>query len=61
MASDRYAGWIGQIYSKERYKKEITRRTHKIGDNSFSEEILLGRREAFRGRTSAAGMKRRDG
>jgi uncharacterized protein YecE (DUF72 family) len=40
MASDRYAGWIGQIYSKGRYEKEITRRTHKVGDRSFTEEIL---------------------
>jgi hypothetical protein len=29
MASDRYAGWIGQIYSAGRYEKEITRRTIK--------------------------------
>ena len=40
MASDRYAGWIGQIYSKERYEKEITRRTHEVGDKSFTEEVL---------------------
>ena len=40
MASDRYAGWIGQIYSVGRYEKEITRRTHKVGDKSFTEEIL---------------------
>jgi uncharacterized protein YecE (DUF72 family) len=40
MASDRYAGWIGQIYSAERYEKEIIRRTHKVGDKSFTEEIL---------------------
>ena len=40
MASDRYAGWIGQIYSAGRYEKEITRRTHKVGDKSFTEEIL---------------------
>jgi len=40
MASDRYAGWIGQVYSGERYEKEIKRRTHKIGDKSFTEEVL---------------------
>ncbi len=40
MASDRYAGWIGQIYSAGRYEKEITRRTHKVGEKSFTEEIL---------------------
>ena len=40
MASDRYAGWISQIYSEGRYEKEIARRTHKVGDKSFTEEIL---------------------
>jgi hypothetical protein len=39
-ASDRYAGWIGQIYSKVRYEKGITRRNHKVGDITFSEETL---------------------
>jgi hypothetical protein len=41
MASDRYAGWIGQIYSEGRYEKEIKHRTHKIGEKSFTEEVLL--------------------
>jgi uncharacterized protein YecE (DUF72 family) len=40
MASDRYAGWIGQIYSQGRYDKDIPRRTHKVGDKSFVEEFL---------------------
>jgi uncharacterized protein YecE (DUF72 family) len=40
MASDRYAGWIGQIYSKEHYEGKITHRTHKIGEKSFTEEVL---------------------
>ncbi len=40
MASDRYAGWIGQIYSEGRYEKGITRRSHKVGDKSFNEETL---------------------
>jgi len=40
MASDRYAGWIGQIYSKEHYERKITHRTHKVGEKSFVEEIL---------------------
>ena len=40
MASDRYAGWIGQVYSEGRYTKEIKHRTHKIGEKSFSEEVL---------------------
>src|SRR5512137_1419392 len=39
-ASDRYAGWIGQIYSKGRYENGITRRSHKIGDKNFTEETL---------------------
>jgi hypothetical protein len=39
-ASDRYARWIGQIYSKKRYEKGITRRSHKIGDKTFMEETL---------------------
>jgi hypothetical protein len=40
MASDRYAGWIGQIYSEGRYQKGITRRSHKVGDKTFNEETL---------------------
>jgi uncharacterized protein YecE (DUF72 family) len=40
MASDRYAGWIGQVYSQGRYTKEIKHRTHKIGEKSFTEEVL---------------------
>ncbi len=30
MASDRYAGWTGQIYSEERYKGQTTRRPHTL-------------------------------
>jgi uncharacterized protein YecE (DUF72 family) len=40
MASDRYAGWIGQIYSEGRYEKGISRRSHKVGDKTFNEETL---------------------
>ena len=40
MASDRYVGWIGQIYSEGRYTQGMTHRTQKIGDNSFVEEVL---------------------
>jgi uncharacterized protein YecE (DUF72 family) len=40
MASDRYAGWIGQVYSEGRYEKGIKHRTHKIGEKSFTEEAL---------------------
>jgi len=39
-ASDRYAGWIGQIYSEGRYEKGITRRSHKVGEKTFNEEVL---------------------
>ena len=40
MASDRYAGWIGQIYSEGHYEKGITRRSHKVGEKTFKEETL---------------------
>ena len=39
-ASDRYAGWIGQIYTPGRYENGITRRSHKIGERNFTEEVL---------------------
>ncbi len=39
-ASDRYAGWIGQIYSEDRYTGRITRRTKKVGGKAFVEEVL---------------------
>ncbi len=38
--TDRYAGWIGQIYSKERYQGRISRRTHTVGGRTFVEEVL---------------------
>ena len=38
--SDRYAGWIGQIYSRERYTWRITRRTNVVGGKKFIEEVL---------------------
>jgi uncharacterized protein YecE (DUF72 family) len=40
MASDRYAGWIGQVYSEGRYIQGMTHRTHKVGQRSFVEEVL---------------------
>jgi hypothetical protein len=40
MASDRYAGWIGQIYTDGRYPKGTTQRTHKVGDRTFIEKVL---------------------
>ncbi|MEW6442662.1 MAG: DUF72 domain-containing protein [bacterium] len=39
-ASDRYVGWIGQIYSEGRYRGRITRRSRTLGDKSFVEEVL---------------------
>jgi uncharacterized protein YecE (DUF72 family) len=38
--SDRYVGWIGQIYSAERYEGRIKSRTNKVGGNIFTEEVL---------------------
>ena len=39
-ASDRYAGWIGQIYTEGRYTQGITQRPHKVGDKTFVEKVL---------------------
>jgi uncharacterized protein YecE (DUF72 family) len=39
-ASDRYAGWIGQIYSQGKYASGLSRRSKKIGGQSFVEEVL---------------------
>lgn len=39
-ASDRYAGWIGQIYSAARYANRITERKHTVGGKSFVEKVL---------------------
>ncbi|MCU0586952.1 MAG: DUF72 domain-containing protein [Syntrophobacteraceae bacterium] len=39
-ASDRYAGWVGQIYTAERYRGRVTARTHRVGGRSFKEEVL---------------------
>jgi uncharacterized protein YecE (DUF72 family) len=39
-ASDRYAGWIGQIYTPGRYEKGVIRRSHKVKDQNFTEETL---------------------
>jgi hypothetical protein len=39
-ASDRCAGWIGQIYTKERYEAHIGRRTNTVGGKSFVEETF---------------------
>ena len=39
-ATDRYAGWVGQIYTRTRYAGHITRRTHEVGGRPFIEEVL---------------------
>jgi hypothetical protein len=39
-ASDRYAGWIGQIYSRDRYENKIKSRSKKLADKSFQEDVL---------------------
>lgn len=39
-ATDRYAGWLGQIYTPQRYEGRVTRRTHEVGGRSFVEEVL---------------------
>ena len=39
-ASDRYAGWIGQIYPEERYRSKITRRSKTVGKETLTEEVL---------------------
>ncbi len=39
-ASDRYAGWIGQIYTGKRYEGRITSRTKTVQKKSFVEKTL---------------------
>ncbi len=39
-ASDRYAGWIGQVYSEERYRGRIAGRTRKVGGKAYKEMVL---------------------
>jgi uncharacterized protein YecE (DUF72 family) len=39
-ASDRYAGWIGQIYSEERYGQKISKRSKTVGGRTVTEETL---------------------
>lgn len=38
-ASDRYAGWIGQIYS-ERFRNQISARSHRVGGRTFKDQVL---------------------
>jgi uncharacterized protein YecE (DUF72 family) len=39
-ASDRYAGWIGQIYPEQLYAGKISRRAKTVGDQAVTEEVL---------------------
>ncbi len=39
-ASDRYAGWLGQVYSPERYAAQIQSRTKTVGRHRYREEVL---------------------
>ncbi len=39
-ASDRYAGWLGQIYSPERFAHRATRRQKTLGRRKFTEQVL---------------------
>lgn len=39
-ASDRYAGWIEQIYTKERYLDRIVKRSKRVGGKTFVEQVL---------------------
>jgi uncharacterized protein YecE (DUF72 family) len=39
-ASDRYAGWMGQIYSAESYHGRISQRTKVVGEKTFTEQVL---------------------
>lgn len=38
--SDRYAGWVGQIYPEGKYRDRISRRTKKLSKNVYTEEVL---------------------
>lgn len=39
-ASDRYSGWVAQIYSEPRYQGRMVKRSKKIGGRSFEEVVL---------------------
>lgn len=39
-ASDRYNGWIGQIYTQERYSGRIETRKKKLGKEIYTEKVL---------------------
>ncbi|MGE5841214.1 MAG: DUF72 domain-containing protein, partial [Deltaproteobacteria bacterium] len=39
-ASDRYAGWLGQVYSPERFGAKISKRAKTVGGKTVTEELL---------------------
>ena len=39
-ASDRYAGWLEQIYTPARYQGRIQKRANKVGGKSFASQVL---------------------
>jgi uncharacterized protein YecE (DUF72 family) len=39
-ASDRYAGWLGQIYSTKRFGGKISKRSKTVGGKTVTEELL---------------------
>ena len=39
-ASDRYAGWLGQIYSPARFGGKISKRSKTVGGQTVTEELL---------------------
>jgi uncharacterized protein YecE (DUF72 family) len=39
-ASDRYEGWIGQVYSREKYKDRVSRRPKTVAGQSLTEGVL---------------------
>jgi uncharacterized protein YecE (DUF72 family) len=38
--SDRYSGWLNQIYTPALYAGRITKRTNRVGGKSYTEEVL---------------------
>ncbi|MGB5984317.1 MAG: DUF72 domain-containing protein [Desulfobacterales bacterium] len=39
-ASDRYAGWLGQIYSREKYATELAERVKRVAGQTYREQVL---------------------
>jgi uncharacterized protein YecE (DUF72 family) len=49
-ASDRYAGWLGQIYTPGKYEGKVSARKRRLGGKTFEEKVLpvASVREYFR-------------